>query len=171
MAVPVMRLVDPFGVLPRAGDAAGRLTVSALDRLLSSPHASEAAQIVVDRLLAEGIAEQVTQRVLDGPEIERLAAAILESPSMERLVAQVLESELLDAVVARLLVSEELWIIVDEVARSPSVTEAISHQGIGFADQVAVEVGRRSRRADARLERAARRLLHRAPGPGVTDAP
>jgi hypothetical protein len=32
-----------------------------------------------------------------------------------------------------------------------------------MADQLADEVGRRSRRADARLERAARRLLRRPP--------
>jgi hypothetical protein len=63
--------------------------------------------------------------------------------------------------VARLLESEDLWLLVDEVARSPSVTEAISHQGVGFAEQMAGVVRARSRTADARVERLARRVLRR----------
>jgi hypothetical protein len=58
---------------------------------------------------------------------------------------------------------EELWIVIDEVARSPAVTDAIAHQGVGFAGQVAGELGKRSRRADAHLERLARKLLRRRP--------
>jgi hypothetical protein len=41
------------------------------------------------------------------------------------------------------------------------VTEAITRQSVGFADQVAGQVRDRSRNADARLERAARRVLKR----------
>jgi len=65
------------------------------------------------------------------------------------------------------LASEELWLVVEEIAQSPAVTAAITQQTAGFADQVAGEVGLRSRRADARLERVARRLLHRPPAPGA----
>ena len=90
---------------------------------------------------------------------------MLDSDGMDRLVAKALESRLVDASVARVLASDELWLVVDEVARSPAVTEAIAHQGAGFADQVAEEVGERSRRADDRLERAARRLLRRPARP------
>ena len=64
---------------------------------------------------------------------------------MDRLVAQVLDSRLVDASVARVLASDELWLVVDEVAQSPAVTEAITQQSAGFADQVAGEVGERSR--------------------------
>jgi hypothetical protein len=49
--------------------------------------------------------------------------------------------------------------------RSPAVTAAITQQSVGFADQVAGELGERSRQADARLERIARRLLRRHPAP------
>ena len=96
---------------------------------------------------------------------------MLESEGVDRLVAQILDSPLVDATVARVLASDELWLVVDEIARSPSVTEAISHQGVGFADQIAGEVGQRSRGVDDRLERAARRLLHRRPRPGDGAAP
>jgi hypothetical protein len=101
--------------------------------------------------------------------------AALDSPRAAQLVERTLDSRLVDAAVARVLVSDELWIVVDEIARSPSVTAAISQQGAGFVDQVAGELGERSRRADARLERMARRLLHRpprapeAPPPPLTD--
>ena len=69
---------------------------------------------------------------------------------------------------ARLLESEELWLLVDEIARSPAVTEAIGQQSIGFADQVAGAVRTRSFSADDRLEGAARRLLRR---PRRVDTP
>ena len=95
---------------------------------------------------------------------------------MERTVGQVIESRLLDQVVARLLESEELWLLVDEVAQSPAVTEAITQQSLGFADEVADEVNQRTRRADAVTERVARRLLRRRPRvepppPAPADSP
>ena len=91
-------------------------------------------------------------------------------------MVRVMESRLLDETVDRLLDSEELWLLVQEIADSPAVTDAIGRQGIGFADQVAGGVRARSRRADAWLERAARRALRRKPlgelppGPPVDPA-
>jgi hypothetical protein len=94
---------------------------------------------VVDRLLAEGTVEHAVDRFLDGPELDRVAAQVR----------------------TRLLASEELWLIVEEVARSAAVTEAIAQQGQGFADEVAGRMRTRSRNADEWLERAARRALRR----------
>jgi hypothetical protein len=76
----------------------------------------------------------------------------------------------------RLLESPELWLVVEEIARSPAVTEAITQQSLGFADQVASEVRRGSSGADAWLERAARRVRRRHRGGegsvgGPADAP
>ena len=68
----------------------------------------------------------------------------------------------------RLPQSEEVWALVDEIARSPAVTEAIAQQSMGFAGQMAGEVRVSSQRADAGLERMARRLLRREP-PGAAD--
>jgi hypothetical protein len=235
MRVP--RLLDPLGLLPRAGragtqvqavvvDATGRLAVVAVRRLGAWPYATTAVEVaiaspavdravcafaegpltqrvvdrlfegalpqqMVERLLADGIAEQIAARMLDGPELERLAAQAVADPAtarlvehalsspgtedllaraldcegMERLVARIIDSRLVEAAVAQLLAGEELWRMVDEIAQSPAVTEAISHQSAGFADQVAGEVGERSRHADAWLERTTRRLLHRTPAP------
>ena len=86
--------------------------------------------------LAEGVIERAVDRVFD-------------------------ERRIVDELVNRLIASEELWVLVDSIAKSPAVTEAIGRQSIGFAEQVAGEVRARSRNADARLERVARRALRR----------
>jgi hypothetical protein len=94
--------------------------------------------------------------------LERLADELLAGPELERVVAAALDSpRLLDTVVERLLERDELWLLVEEIAHSPAVTDAIAQQSVGFADQVAGQVRVRSQRADAGLERIARRLLQR----------
>jgi hypothetical protein len=96
---------------------------------------------------------------------------VLESAAAERLVARVIDSKLLDEVVRRLLESEDLWVLVEEIARSPAVSEAITRQSVGFADQVAGGVRTRSRSADAWLERAARRAVRRPATDDLPDEP
>ena len=140
--------------------------------------APEIAELA-ERLLAAGIADDIARRVVEGPELERIAVTalespgaarlgdrILESPQAERLVARVIESRLIDEAVARLLESEDLWLLVDAIARSPSVTQAISKQSMGFAQEMAGVVRERSQRGDARVERIARRVLRRGAGDG-----
>jgi hypothetical protein len=173
-------LLDPFGLrhLPvRAAETivAGPIGIAIVRAAVDAGLAERLA----DELLDSGAAERIAERLASGPELDRLVegalasprtAALVErmlaNPGMDRLITRALDSELVDASVARVLASDELWIIVAAVARSPAVTEAIAHQGFGFADQLADEVGDRSRRADARLERLARKILHRPPSPG-----
>ena len=185
-----IQLLDPFGVVRTSGrvarstaSAAEDAAIAALDAAIRSELAARAVRSIVEgplgdvaaraavrsglieriagEMLEAGVAEHVADRVLAGPELDRLVSRVLEDQATERLVAQVLDSRLLDESVKRVLASEELWLVVDEIARSPSVTSAISQQGMGFADQVVEEVGVRTRRADAWLERAARRMLNR----------
>jgi hypothetical protein len=96
---------------------------------------------------------------------------VIESRVVEETVARVMED-----VATRLPQTEAMWTLVDEIAQSPAVTEAITQQGFGFADQVAEDLRERSRNADARLERVAWRLFRRRtpgsrPGPGPGEAP
>jgi hypothetical protein len=98
---------------------------------------------------------------LESPGAARLGDRVLDSPQAERLVARVIESKLVDEAVARLLESKDLWLLVDEIARSPSVREAISEQSMGFAEELAAEARTRSRSGDARVERLARRLFRK----------
>ena len=112
----------------------GDLALAGLDVVLASRVAEEA----VDRALASRLAEHTVDRVFD----------------QERLI---------DETVTRLLESEELWVLVDSIAKSPAVTEAIARQSVGFADQVAEGVRERSQRLDMRLEQTARRIARRRP--------
>ncbi len=118
-------------------------------------------EVVLDSRTAAEVVERVAARVLNGPELERVVETVLASPAMERIVARAIASELFDETVERLLQSEQLWRLVDEIARSPAVTDAIAQQGYSFADQVAGGVRTRSRDADAWLERVVRRALRR----------
>ncbi len=113
----------------------GQLALDALDALLTG----EAIDLILERIEAAGVAQRVAQRVLKDGIAEQVVGLLLES--------------------------EELWVLVDEIARSPSVTEAITHQSAGFVDQVTDTVREHSREADAWVERAARRLRRRAKGP------
>ena len=181
--------IIPFGLVTRPARALGRraeeLTLVALDAALASRLGAEA----VDRVLGSELATRTVSRALEGPlveavardvvryavierladglledpELERLLERALESPATERMLVRVLESRLVDEAVRRVLAGEELWLVVDEVAQSPAVTEAIARQSVSFADQVAGQVRVRSRSADERLERAARRVLRRPP--------
>jgi hypothetical protein len=187
-AIPVALLRPVAGVAERA-------TLGVLDVALGSPFTEQAVCMVLDsplvgrivprladRLLAAGIADDIARRLLEGPELERIVVAaiespgaarlgdrLLDSPQAERLVGRVIESRLIDEAVARLLESKDLWLLVDEIARSPSVTQAISHQSLGFAEEMAGEVRERSHKADARVERLARRLF-RKQEPDGSDA-
>lgn len=128
-----------------------RATVTALGDL-----AGRAALTVVDTLLASGYTEQAVTKAIKSPAAERLVALIVESPLLAETIARVVDQTL-----ERLPERAALWNLVDEVAQSPAVTEAIAHQGAGFADQVAAEVRAHGRNADDRLEQAARRVFWR----------
>ncbi len=119
-----------------------------------------------------GVERRAVERVLDNPEIERLPSAALDSAwaqaaiknalatdGAKQLVTSLFESGLFDEIVDRLLASDALWRLVDELASSPAVTDAITQQGLGFADQVGDVARARSRTADDWLERRARRLV------------
>jgi hypothetical protein len=136
-----------------ASDVATRATLAALDAVLASRVATEA----VDRIIASALVQHAVDQVLAGDGLER----VLASAETASVPQRVIESHLIDEAVDRLLQSEDLWLLVDEIARSPAVTEAIGTQSIGFADQVAGVVRNRSRTADARLENIARRVLRR----------
>ena len=138
-----------------ASDVATRATLAALDAMLASRVATEA----VDRIIASALVGHAVDQLLAGDALER----VLASAETASVPQRVIDSHLIDEAVDRLLQSEDLWLLVDEIARSPAVTEAIGTQSIGFADQIAGVVRDRSRTADARLEHLARRVLRRRP--------
>jgi hypothetical protein len=120
------------------------------------------------------IQRRAVDRVLDSPELERVMVEAVESRRVQtaleiaissetanRLVDSFFDSGMFDRLVERLLESDGLWHLVDEIAQSPAVMAAVSHQGLTLADQVGDQMRDRSRRADDWLERAARRIIRR----------
>jgi hypothetical protein len=163
--------------LERAGRAAaahrlGEAALSALDATLASPFAEEA----VDQALASGLARRAVGRVFEGPLIDVIAEDVVRYAVVERIVDRLLAEGIVEHTVSRILdgpefqrvigavlESEELWLLVEEIAESPAVTDAVTQQSFGFADQVAGGMRARSRNADAWLERGARRALRKSP--------
>jgi hypothetical protein len=159
-----------------AGDATRWATMTVLDAILASPIADEA----VDRVIASRWAERTVVQVVDGEQAHRALEVALESPALERALAQVLESRVADEAISRIVErtlerlprSPALWALIDEIAQSPAVRDAISTQSAGMAAEVAEDVRERSRRADDQLETAARRILHwRRSGGGAVPEP
>jgi hypothetical protein len=136
------------------GRRASEATLAAVDTVLASALATE----VVERVLASDLARRAVEDALAGP-----LESALDSEAMERLVVRVIEGGLLEETVERLLKTEELWMLVDEIAHSPSVTDAIAGQSISFVDEVADGVRARSRGADRCIEARVRRALGRKP--------
>jgi hypothetical protein len=126
---------------------------------LSSPETERLVIQTVDR--AE--VDRLVERMLDGPFLDAAVARVIDSRLLEAAVTRVFTGPLFDVIVARLLESDGLWVLIDEVSRSPAVTAAISQQGVSFANQVAGVARDRSRTADDRLERLAARLTRRVP--------
>jgi hypothetical protein len=115
----------------------------------------------VDGVLSSEVLDEVAARVRASGVLDRLdtvVSAAADSPEVAKLIGTVLGSRAVDTAFDLLLENDALWRVVDEVAKSPAVSRAISHQSVTFADEVADVARNRARGADDRLERLARRL-------------
>ncbi|MBV8947598.1 MAG: hypothetical protein JO046_01360 [Solirubrobacterales bacterium] len=166
------------GMMGRAAAVGVVVERRAVDRLLESSELERTLNAAVDSLRIQASLERAFQsdsvkRLVDGlfdsGLLDQVFERMFESGLLDRVIDQMFDSGLFDRILERLLASEGLWHMIDEIAASPSVTAAISQQGLGFADQVTDEVRARSRKADDWLERAARRLVHRPPRPLPPD--
>lgn len=138
------------GPAQRAALAALDTTLSTLEVALTSPLAQEAGERIANSPLTVEVLQPLMQRAINSAEAERLTRELIDSR-----VTSALLRELPD--------NDELWALIDEIAQSPAVTEAISRQGLSFADQMAGVVRKRSLSADDRVEGLARRLARRRP--------
>jgi hypothetical protein len=173
----VARDVVRYEVIERLTDQV--LESDALDRALDRADLAGVPQRVADRLLTDGVVEGLAERFVDGPELTRIVDHALVSQGIDQMVTRIVESRVVrdaiarvaDDTAVRLRESEAMWTLIDDIAQSPAVLDAITQQGAGFADQLGGEVRERSRNVDARLEGAARRLLRRRPAQSAGPAP
>ena len=140
-----------------------------LERALNAAVDSVRIQASLERAFQSDSVKRLVDNLFDSGLLDQVITRMFETGLLDRVVAQMFDSGLFDRILDRLLASDGLWRVVDEVAASPSVTAAISQQGLGFADQVGDEVRARSRKADDWVERAARRLMHRPPRVGPPE--
>jgi len=143
---------------------------SALDRArlqagLRGALASDGARQLVDSVFDSGFFDQLMERTLtsalDSARVQAALRRALASDGARQLVDSFFDSGLFDQFMERLAASDALWRLIDEIATSPTVTAALSKQGLGFADQVGDLMRDRSRKADHRAERIADRLTRR----------
>ena len=83
--------------------------------------------------------------------------------ALDRLVTDTLSSQRAKRAIERVLESDELWRLVDRIANSPEVLDAVASATVGLTGVVADEARRRTVTADELAERFARRVLRRAP--------
>jgi len=83
--------------------------------------------------------------------------------AVDRVTTDAISSERTSRAIERLLDSEDLWRLVDRIAKSPEVVNAIASASAGLTGVVADEARKRTVTADEFAERIARRVLGRAP--------
>ena len=163
--------------LDLAGEAAGAVAERAMTATGQAAGAALRGKLgdeLVRVVVGSRLAERLVAGVLDDDTLERIIAvaaerhaamratdAVLAIDGAEEVVEHVLASQLAESITERVLASEELHRIVSHVARSDEVRAALTAQSEGLARDVAGEVRSRTVTADDRLERRARRLLHR----------
>ncbi len=81
----------------------------------------------------------------------------------DRFITDLLASQRAKLAIERLLESDELWNLVDRIANSPEVLNAVANASVGLTGVVADEARKRTVTADEFAERVARRVLRRAP--------
>ena len=137
--------------------AATRPAAAAVRGGLSTPPGQAArgeAQALLESLDAAG------RRDIARAEAELNAAL---DRAADRLITDTLASQRLKRALERLLESDELWRLVDRIANSPEVLNAVANASVGLTGVVADEARKRTVTADEFAERIARRVLRRAP--------
>jgi hypothetical protein len=145
----------------------GRLGTAALRPVAGVARATVGAGMRVERravaaLLDSGEPERLLTSVVSDPRVQAMVRQALESPGAQGVIDDFFASGLFDQFIVRLTASDALWRLVDEIAQSPTVTAALSQQGLGFADQIGRTARERSRQADVRIEGTVGRLRQRA---------
>ena len=140
------------------GPAVDRLVVAmveakVVERATAELIAAEVPAHLVGQVLEAGLLDEVVTRVLADESVEA---------TVERLLTRWFEGPLYEDVVNRVLASQELWHLVDEIAHSPEVMEAITAGSASLAGEVADQVRRRTIVADDVAERVARKVLRRS---------
>lgn len=150
-------------------------------RLADVARAPGAVARALERRSRRAVADAVIATAdawLRSPELERIVGAIVEHEGSARVADRVLDSPLArhvgrrvvdagvaDALLDRLAEREAFWRLIDAVAGSSAVAEAIATQSRGAASDVLDGVRDGAAQADDWLERVAMRVVGRRSAP------
>ena len=122
----------------------------------------EARQLGRDRLehVAQGIVgapevERLVDEALAGPLPEAVARAAVEHRLVERVIEQV-DEDTIQSVIQRVLDSPEFEQALGQTLSSPQVRAALTHQTVGFGEDIANSVRDRTAAIDAQTSRGGR---------------
>ena len=164
--------------LAREGAFVRLRTRSRLEGLLDDVLCAPEVERAVDRILAGPLPDAVVRSLLEHQVVERLAAelaadvdvdlavgAALEHETTQRLVAAIVASPGLDQLLVqatdRVLRGPELQRVVEHVAHSPEVREALTQQSTTMAEELADGLRTRAETLDDVAERTVRGWLRR----------
>jgi uncharacterized RDD family membrane protein YckC len=109
---------------------------------------------LIDRALAQSLPEELVHSLVEHRVLERMAAELAETGALDRAVENALASPHTQELTDRIVNSEEMRSAIREIVASPEVREAVTHQTLGFVDELAGAIRARARRLDDRLDRA-----------------
>jgi hypothetical protein len=143
---------------PLAGGAANAVSVG-VDAVSASVDAVSASVEAAPRIGASAL----RSAGLDGPGLLRRLERVLDSDQATAIAAVVGRSAALDELLRQLAANEGLWALIDVIAGSPAVRDAVTQQSVGLAGGVSRIVRSRARSVDDRIERVARPLGRQQP--------
>jgi hypothetical protein len=160
-------LVERLLMSPQADAAMRRLLDGpAVDRLVLAMVEARVVERATSELIAADVPGHLVGQVLEAEVLDEVVARLLADEALartvERLLTRWFEGPLYDDVIDRVLASQELWRLVDEIAHSPEVMEAITAGSASLAGEVADQVRRRTIVADDVAERITRKVLRRS---------
>lgn len=126
---------------------------------------ADAVIATTDAWLSSPELERIVGAIVDHEGAERLADRILESPLARRVGQQAVDAGVVDALLDRLAEREVFWALIDTIAGSAAVSEAIAVQSRSAVTDVVDGVRDGAAQADDWLERIALRVVGRRSAP------
>ncbi len=123
--------------------------------------AADAVIATADAWLSSRELERIVTAVVEHEGSERIADRILDSALARHVARRAADAGVVDALLDALAERERFWALIDRVASSPAVSDAIAHQSRSAATDVLDGVRDGAAQADDWLERIARRMAGR----------
>jgi hypothetical protein len=174
----VLRRMPGMGRLAADGAVIRARARSRLEGMLGDVLGAPEVEHAIDRVLAGTLPDAVVRSLVEHQVVERLAAelaleidvdaavaAALEHETTQRLVAAIIASPGLDGLLVqatdRALRGPELQRVIEHVAASPEVRQALTHQSTTLAGEMAQGLRTRAESLDDVAERTVRGWLRR----------